>query len=274
MCMFPRSGFFLRHFLFFCSSSTANLEACIPDKVLPDKRVSFVHNVEFGESVSKDLDDESTNDFELESEDATPVRALFEIPHLSIKLCGELNKVELEFVDIVFYDFSLSYEHTRPTVTLVDVSLGGLIVEDLLQESESPYRHLISSSAPRQYRLERSLSAYPSSLSSSCPVVSDAGLNQRFSSSLPHVLSLSPRQATYRSLAPLRPLLKNDKSSSMPSVFLPTESDASLDDTSSGAAVIESKESNLVHVKVLLIDKKDEEFTTKYTSVRAMCFII
>lgn len=249
------------------SSSTANLEACIPDKVLPDKRVSFVPNVEFGESVSKDLDDESTNDFELESEDATPVRALFEIPHLSIKLCGELNKVELEFVDIVFYDFSLSYEHTRPTVTLVDVSLGGLIVEDLLQESESPYRHLISSSAPRQYRLERSLSAYPSSLSSSCPVVSDAGLNQRFSSSLPHVLSLSPRQATYRSLAPLRPLLKNDKSSSMPSVFLPTESDASLDDTSSGAALIESKESNLVHVKVLLIDKKDEEFTTKYTSV-------
>lgn len=254
--------------LFLSSSSAANLEACIPEKVLPEKRVSFVPEVSSEQNIDKDVTEESTNEYPLESEDSTPVRAVFELPHLSIKLCGELNKTEHEFVDIVLYDFSLSYEHTKPTVTLFDVSLGGLLVKDLLQDPESPYRYLISSSSPRQHRsLERSLSAYPSRLSSSCPVVSDAGLNQRFSSSLPHVLSLSPRQNAYRSLAPLRPLLKSDKFPSLPSVITARESDAPLDDSTS-ASVNENKDSNLVHVKVLLIDKKDDEFTTKYTSVR------
>lgn len=241
---------------------------------MPEKRVSFVPNVSFGENVAaddttSDAADESTSEYELEAEDPTPVRAHFEVPNFSIKLCGELNKVEHDFVDIMFYDFLLGYEHTKPTVTLFDVSLGGLLVEDLLQESESPYRHLISSSARRQFHLrERSLSAYPSNLSSSCPVVSDAGLNPTFSSSLPHYLSLSPRQSPYRSLAPLRPLMKKDKCPSMPSVTVSSDNDSSMEDIrSSSSAMKEDKGNNLVHIKVILIDKKDEEFSTKYNSV-------
>lgn len=231
--------------------------------------MSFVPNVSFGENVSNDATEESTNEYELESEDSTPVRAFFEVPHFSIKLCGELNKVEHDFVDINFFDFSLIYEHIKPTVTLFDVSLGGLVVEDLLQDPGSPYRHLISSSAPRQHRLrERSLSAYPSTLSTSCPVVSDAGLNSKFSSSLPHCLSLSPRQSPYHSLAPLRPLMKNDKFPSMPSVNVSTDSDSSMEDLRmTSSSTKENQGNNLVHIKVLLVDKKDEEFTTKYSSV-------
>ena len=230
--------------------------------------MSFVPNVSFGENDNGAADD-STNEHELEPEDPTPVRALFEVPHFSIKLCGELNKVEHDFVDIMFYDFSLSYEHTKPTVTLFDVSLGGLLVEDLLQEPDSSYRHLISSSAPRKYRLrERSLSAYPSSLSTSCPVVSDAGLNSTFSSSLPHCLSTSPKQSPFRSLAPLRPLMKNHKFPSMPCVNVSTDSDSLMEDLRSSSTVIkETKGNDLVHIKVLLVDQKDEEFNTKYESV-------
>ena len=259
-------------YLFFSSSSASNLETCIPEKVLPVKHVSFVPNVTFGENVDHEMPDESTAEFESESEDPTPIQAHFEVPHFSIKLCGELNKVDHDFVDIMFYDFGLSYEHTKPTVTLFDVSLGGLLVEDLLQEPESPYRYLISSSAPRQHHLrERSLSAYPSSLSTSCPVVSEAGLHSNFSSSLPHCLSTSPKQGPYRSLAPLRPLLKNQKFPSMPSVNVSTDSDSSMEDSRTSSTVMkEKKGNNLVHISVLLIDKKDDEFTTKYNSVCAL----
>lgn len=273
---FPHKRFFgitLSHrFLFFSSSSASNLEAFIPEKVLPEKCVSFIPNVTFGENVDIEMSNESSAESETESEDPTPIKALFEVPHFSIKLCGELNKVDREFVDIMFYDFALNYEHTKPTRTQFDVSLGGLLVEDLLQEPESPYRHLISSSAPRHRHLrERSLSAYHSSLSSSCPVVSEAGLHSGFSSSLPHCLSISPRQGPFRSLAPLRPLLKNEKFPSMPSVNVSTEGDSSMEDARTSSSVTkEKKENHLVHINVLLIDKKDEEFTTRYNSVGVM----
>lgn len=255
---------------FLFSSSASNLEVCIPEKVLPEKHVTFVPNL-----VEDNIHDDSTADFETESDDPTPIRAFFEVPHFSIKLCGELNKIAHDFVDIMFYDFNLAYEHTRPTVTLFDVSLGGLLVEDLLQEPESPYRYLISSSAPRQYHFrERSLSAYPSSLSSSCPVVSESGLHSQFSSSLPHCLSTSPRQGPFRSLAPLRPLLNNQKFPSMPSVNVTVDGDSSMEDAGTSSTVVkEKKGNNLVHIKVVLIDKKDEEFSTKYNSVGAQAHV-
>ena len=237
--------------------------------------MSFMPNVPFGQNVDIEMSNESSAEFETESEDPTPVRAQFEVPHFSIKLCGELNKVDRDFVDIMFYDFALNYEHTKSTRTRFDVSLGGLLVEDLLQDPESPYRHLITSSAPRQRHLrERSLSACPSSLSSSCPVVSEAGLHSNFSSSLPHCLSTSPRQRPLRSLSPLRPLLKNLKFPSMPSVNVSTDSDSSMEDLRTSSSVTkEKKENNLVLINVLLMDKKDEEFTTTYSSVGVMITI-
>ncbi|XP_022802556.1 vacuolar protein sorting-associated protein 13D-like isoform X2 [Stylophora pistillata] len=248
------------------SSSASNLEACIPDKVLPEKHVTFIPNL-----VEENVHDESTAHFESESDDPTPIRALFEVPHLSIKLCGELNKVDHDFVDIMFSDFNLAYEHTRPTVTLFNVSLGGLLVEDLLQEQESPYRYLISSSVPRQRHLkERSLSTCPSSLSLSCPVVSDAGLHSHFSSSVPHCLPTSSRQGPFRSLAPLRPLLKNQKFPSMPSVNATLDSESSVEEEDLGTSntvIKDKKGSNLVHINVHLIDKNDLEFSTNYNSV-------
>ena len=248
------------------------MEACIPEKVLPEKHVSFIPNVTFGENVDIEMSNESSAEFETESEDPTPIKALFKVPHFSIKLCGELNKVAHDFVDIMLCDFALNYEHTKPTRTQFDVSLGSLLVEDLLQEPESPYRHLISSSAPRQRHLQqRSLSAYPSSLSSSCPVVSEAGLHSNFSSSLPHCLSTSPKQGPFRPLAPLRPLLKNQKFPSMPSVNVSTDSDSSMEDLRTSNSVMKEDTGNtLVRIKALLIDKKDEEFTTRYNSVGAM----
>ena len=172
----------------------------------------------------------------------------------------------------MFYDFNLAYEHTKPTVTLFNVSLGGLLVEDLLQEPESPYRYLISSSAPRQHHFrERSLSAYPSNLSSSCPVVSEAGLRSNFSSSLPHCLPATSKQGPFRSLAPLRPLLKNQKFPSMPSVNVTLDSESLGEDLGTSNTIIKDKKRNsLVHINVFLIDKKDEEFSTKYNSVSAI----
>ena len=236
--------------------------------------MSFVPNVSIEENMECDVTDDNLlltgSRPECEINDHTPIRALFEVPHFSIKLCGELNNVERDFVDIVLRDFTLCYEHIKSTVTLFDVSLGGLLVEDLLQDPESPYRHLMCSSAPRhhQHRLrERSLSACPSSLSTSCPVVSEMGLNSNLSSSLPLCLPSSPKHGQLHSLSPLRPLMKSQKFPSMPSVLVSTGGESEDRVMTSPAVKVDKESHALVHIKVLLVDKKDEDFSTKYKSV-------
>ena len=201
--------------------------------------------------------------------DPTPVKAFLEVPHFSIKLCGELNRVEHEIVDIMFEDFSLSFDHSEPTLTHFDITLGGLLVEDLLQEPNSFYRHLMASAVPlRDQFKHRSLSASPA-LSSSCPTVSNCGLSSNLSSSLPLYFPSSPKAGAFRTLSPLRPLFKSSRSPSMSAIATIAESTrTSLEDIRSVSGSKQKKQAEvLVHVKALFVDKNSPEFVSKYNKV-------
>ena len=246
--------------------------ADITEKTVPVKRVEFDTNLSVEENFCDETEEENF-DFmkeETATEEPTPVTAYMEVPHFSIKLCGNLNQAEQDFVDIMLHDFYMSYEHTKATVTCFDVCLGGLLVEDLLQDPNSSYRHLMSSSVPRRHKLrERSLSAFPT-LSTSCPSVSDVGLNFTLSSSLPSYSSRTfQRHGPVRPLSPLRPLIKRQRVSSLTCVNTIAEGDDTEHDSTSKSSKEEEKEdSALVHIKVVLVDKNDEGFHTKFNSVR------
>ena len=66
--------------------------------------------------------------------------------------------------------------------------------------------------------------------------------------------------------------MKNHKFSSLPSVDASIDSDSSVEDVK--VVVKEKKRNNLVHIKVLLVDKKDDEFSTKHNSVGHLSFVI
>ena len=59
--------------------------------------------------------------------------------------------------------------------------------------------------------------------------------------------------------------MKNHKFSSLPSVNASIDGDSSVEDVK--VVVKEKKRNNLVHIKVLLVEKKDDEFSTKHNSV-------
>ena len=206
-----------------------------------------------------------------EESESMPLKAFLEVPHFSVKLCGELNHVEHDIVDIMLKDFSLSFDHSQPNLTHFDITLGGLLVEDL-QEPSSFYCHLMASSVPLREQLKsRSLSASPT-LSSSCPTVSDCGLSSNLSSSLPLYFPASPKANTFRILSPLRPLFKRNKSPSLSAVDTISEiTGASFKEISPTTCVKQKKPAEvLVHVKVLLVDKNCGEFVSKYKKV---CFL-
>lgn len=233
---------------------------------MSSKRVTFAPETPTT-NVNKTLN-EDQSDVE---DDSTPVRANIAVPHFSVKLCGQLKSVEHEFVDIMLHDFYMNFESINPTVTVFDVYLGGLLVQDLLQSPDSSYSYLMSSSLPSQSRnLHRSMSARTSVLSTSCPTVSECGLNNDLSTSLPSYFPESPvrKGIPFRTLSPLRPL-KYEKSPSLPSVSFSEEGKVEVEERSRKASEERQnhKDNALATINVTLVKKENEDFETKYKSV-------
>ncbi|EDO41450.1 predicted protein [Nematostella vectensis] len=250
------------------SSSSSNLEAYF-DKSVTTK-VSFAplegHHVNSSDHL-KPLEPSHAE----EPDDPTPIVANVTVPHFSIKLCGELQNVEHEIVDIKFSDFYLNYQNVKPTLTQFEVYLGGLLVQDLFQDPTSDYAYLMSSSNPRGSKNRaRSLSAYHSSLSTSCPTISECGLTSDLSSSLPSYLPESPRRIPFRTLSPLRPL-KHGQCPSLPAVRSTLDLGMDSGEESAHKRKLNErrklKENALVTCYVTLVKNDDEEFETKYKSV-------
>ncbi|XP_048580764.1 intermembrane lipid transfer protein VPS13D isoform X3 [Nematostella vectensis] len=250
------------------SSSSSNLEAYF-DKSVTTK-VSFAPLEGHHVNSSDHLEPLEPSHAE-EPDDPTPIVANVTVPHFSIKLCGELQNVEHEIVDIKFSDFYLNYQNVKPTLTQFEVYLGGLLVQDLFQDPTSDYAYLMSSSNPRGSKNRaRSLSAYHSSLSTSCPTISECGLTSDLSSSLPSYLPESPRRIPFRTLSPLRPL-KHGQCPSLPAVRSTLDLGMDSGEESAHKRKLNErrklKENALVTCYVTLVKNDDEEFETKYKSV-------
>ena len=208
------------------------------------------------------------------SEDGTPIRVSFDVPELNIELRGVLKDGEQGIVNVFFQDFGLLYKNTVKSATCFDVSLGGLMVEDLLQSQDSLYRNMMVSSNAISKTTLSSLKRNDA-ISRSCPDISGFSTNDAHSTSLPMELISSPRSKDMRASSPLRPMFQHRRMFARHTNEL---NDAMEDEAESindsveeflgtSGAYKEPGSDTLVKIKAVIVDRNSVEYVTKYNKV-------
>ena len=207
-------------------------------------------------------------------EDQMPIRVSFDVPQLNIELRGVLKDGEQGIVNVFFQDFGLLYKNTVKSTTCFDVSLGGLIVEDLLQNPDSLYRNMMVSSnavsKANRLNLKRN-----EALSKSCPDISGFSIKDAHSTSLPMEFVSTPRNNGMRASSPLRPMFQHRRMFARRTEEL---CDASGDEAEGindsveeflgkGGAYKETGNDTLVKIKAVMVDRNSTEYITKYNKV-------
>ena len=90
----------------------------------------------------------------LQQEEESPmtIKIDFELPTFAVEMRGDFGEGEQGAVDLKFQDFVVNYEKSDPHVTSFEVTLGALVMDDLLQSPSSKHRHLMVSSAATKNR--------------------------------------------------------------------------------------------------------------------------
>ncbi|XP_076807510.1 intermembrane lipid transfer protein VPS13D-like [Clavelina lepadiformis] len=100
----------------------------------------------------------------------TPISAKFTVPCLIFQLSGDLSEGEQGIVKVTLQRFNGAYEKENRFGTSLDLSLGSLDIEDLLQEETSPIRHIVVSASPEEDAdKKRKPPSKTDFLSTSCP---------------------------------------------------------------------------------------------------------
>ena len=230
------------------------------------------------------MDTEQTNlgvppeDLAMTSDDVqTAVRASFDIPEFNIELKGVLKDGEQGIAKVLFQDFALLFKNTEKATTSFDVSLGGLVVEDLLQNPESLYRNLMVSSAtlsktPR-VKLKRN-----DPLSKSCPDISGPSVENVLSTSLPTALQHTSRKRGLRTSSPLRPMFQHRHIFPSDKVEEQGKDEEEMNDSvdeflgKRSSFKERSKEETLVKIKTVLVNKCSPEYESKYDKVTLLSY--
>ena len=218
---------------------------------------------------------ESLEDATMPSEeDRMPIRASFDVPQLNIELRGVLKDGEQGIVNVFFQDFGLLYKNTVKSTTCFDVSLGGLIVEDLLQNPDSLYRNMMLSSntVSKVHRLNLKRN---DPISKSCPDISGFSLKDAHSTSLPMELVSTPRGKGMRASSPLRPMFQHRRMFAGRAEELCDASENEAEGINDSveeflgtkSAYKESENDVLVKVKAVIVDRNSVEYITKYNKV-------
>ena len=74
------------------------------------------------------------------------VAVSFSLPQLSLQLKHTIDAKEKDLVYVSFEEFSAKSVKTERHMTSVELALKSIVIEDLLQEKESVYRHILASS--------------------------------------------------------------------------------------------------------------------------------
>ncbi|KAG0412894.1 hypothetical protein HPB47_009957, partial [Ixodes persulcatus] len=94
----------------------------------------------------------------------------FVLPEFVINLCSDMCEDRQDLVALSFQEFVVNYEKDSLFETNIQMALKGVLMEDLMEHSESSHRCLIRSTIPES-QLESSRTAPPKSdfISVSCP---------------------------------------------------------------------------------------------------------
>ncbi|ELT97897.1 hypothetical protein CAPTEDRAFT_149660 [Capitella teleta] len=181
------------------------------------------------------------------------VHCTFEMPAFEVNMVGDLGEGERGLVDLKLEDFQINFQKNDKWTKAIELSLHSLVIEDLLQDASSQHRKLMVSLAVEKPRvLENPEVPY---LSQSCPTSMIDIPTPCMPGSLPSDLN----QTNVFGHAPLMQSKKVEaKRSSVFGYPCTPPSSPQLIDSPPEA------DTRLVHMKILLVDKKCPEFGLKY----------
>ncbi|CAH1239855.1 VPS13D [Branchiostoma lanceolatum] len=186
------------------------------------------------------------------SEDEDPpmvVHGSFDMPELTVQLSGDLSEGEQGLVDLSFQNLKATYVKDNPHTTSIKISLRGLLMEDLLQPTDSKHRQLMVSYPKRRTKTQSVSRGQPVYISTSLPTHPHLLEHVHMPSSLPATLDSNLREYVEVPSYPATPPPSPQRMRSQEDV---TE---------------EETEESLVYINILLVDKNSPEFATKYNRV-------
>ncbi|XP_058017026.1 intermembrane lipid transfer protein VPS13D [Ahaetulla prasina] len=191
----------------------------------------------------------------------TQIQATFHIAQLQVQLSGDLTLGAQGLVSLTFQDFDVEFSKDHPHTLSIQTALRSLLMEDLLvKDPDSPYRNLmVSHGAPKPSNL-----AHKEYLSQSCPLVSNVEYPD-MPRSLPSHMEEAPNvfQFYQRPSCLSQPKHREGAEEGCPLTPPPSPTARELTAPSGRSDFDDS----LVHINVLLVDRKHPEFASRYDRI-------
>ncbi|XP_063001312.1 intermembrane lipid transfer protein VPS13D isoform X9 [Elgaria multicarinata webbii] len=191
----------------------------------------------------------------------TQIQATFHISELQVQLSADLTLGAQGLVSLKFQDFDIEFGKDHPHTLSIQIALRSLLMEDLLEKNpDSVYKNLmVSRGAPKPSSL-----AHKEYLSQSCPLVSNVEYPD-MPRSLPSHMEEAPNvfQLYQRPTCVSHKKHKEDADSDYP-LTPPPSPTTNKSNALSGKSDFDD---SLVHINVLLVDKKHPGFSSCYGKI-------
>ncbi|XP_069804325.1 intermembrane lipid transfer protein VPS13D isoform X2 [Dendropsophus ebraccatus] len=189
----------------------------------------------------------------------TQIEANFRISELQIQLSGDLTLGAQGLVSLKFQDFDIEFSKEDPQTLAVQIALRSLLMEDLLEKDpDSKYKNLmVSRGAPKPSSV-----AHKEYLSQSCPLVSHVEYPD-MPRSLPSHMEEAPNVFQFYQ----RPSSRKKPSEDVDSECPLTPPPSPTPDTSKTSYTKQDFDESLVHINILLVDRKHPEFASRYKRI-------
>ncbi|XP_042334804.1 vacuolar protein sorting-associated protein 13D isoform X2 [Sceloporus undulatus] len=206
----------------------------------------------------------STNKFAPAKEAAqsfTQIQATFHISELQVQLSGDLTLGAQGLVSLKFQDFDIEFAKDHPQTLSIQIALRSLLMEDLLEKNpDSQYKNLmVSRGAPKPSTL-----AHKEYLSQSCPSVSNVEYPD-MPRSLPSHMEEAPNVFQFYQRPTCVPHKKHKEDDDLGCPLTPPPSPTA--NKSKMPCGKSDFDESLVHINILLVDKKHPEFASCYGKI-------
>lgn len=200
------------------------------------------------------------NSSSVEPPSFTQVRANFKVSELQVQLSADLSQGSQDLVSLRFQDLEGDFTKDHPYTLSIQLALHSLLMEDLLEQNpESKHKHLmVSRGAPKPSTFNPK-----EYLSQSCPSASSV-MYPEMPRSLPAQMEEAQNVFQFYQRHPNTPApsRKSKKDSECPSTPPPSPSR-----NTPSPHPLPDLDDSLVHINVLLVDRRHPEFQTRYGSI-------
>lgn len=191
----------------------------------------------------------------------TQVRVIFRVSELQVQLSGDLSQGCQGLVTLRFQDLEGDFTKDHPHSVSIQLTLHSLLMEDLLEQNpESKYKHLmVSRGAPKP-----STFSPKEYLSQSCPTTSNV-LAAEMPRSLPAQFEEAQNVFQFYQRHPSTPSASSRKSKK--DAECPITPPPSPSRNTPSPHPRPDFDDSLVHINVLMVDRRHPEFKTRYGSI-------